>query len=254
MLPSPTANLLPHPNAITSVSQPQPAYPSQQSTRTRLCDLGDLGKFSASLNEDWHVIGLEVPIPNNHWPGYKSSVDCTPCRIVGFIDEFPWPRDQSQSNSGAYIVETDGNEYAFQPLQIEPTLPPAVIHQIGLQPPPSRTPKNCEWDPYRRGFYDKTTGAQHLGTRSVASQDGRRVANAANMSSSRSDTYDLTGGQRSRRMCVRPTRARSVGLAARPLATDRENDNREPMCMWHSHRLDAADMCIMLFCLWASGI
>ena len=168
------------------------SIPVQQPTHSRQCDLGVLGHFAASTIEDWHVVGLEVLLPDSHWPGYERSKDSTPCRIVGFIDPFPWPPSESQSNAAAYVVETEGDEYAFQPLQIEAVLPPPVLHRIGLQPPPPPKPKNCEWDPYRRGYFDKTTGAPHVhGTRSVASRDLIRANDTAAHSARRSDTYDL---------------------------------------------------------------
>lgn len=156
----------------------------------RRVDLGQLGEFDASTTDKWGTIGLVVDVPNRHWPGYKTGE--TPCVIVGFIAQFPWPPDQSQSNESAYIVETEGCEYALQPLQIEDILPPPVRKRIDSREPPGNRPKNCEWDPLRKGFFDKTTGAAHVpGTRSVASQDSRRVLNAAAMSTRRSDTYDV---------------------------------------------------------------
>ena len=42
----------------------------------------------------------------------------TPCKVIGFIDKFPWPPEQgfidsdcSQSNESAYVVETQDEQY-----------------------------------------------------------------------------------------------------------------------------------------------
>ena len=188
----PSVPAVPSPALIANASHA--SNPSQPANQAALCqnvlvNLGELGEFEASLHDKWGVCGLVVDVPNHHWPGHVSGE--TPCKIVGFIDKFPWPPEQSQSNESAYVVETQGEQYALQPLQIEDVLPPLIRRRIAARPAGNR-PRGCEWDPLRMGFFDKTTGARHLpGTRSVISQDGRRVSNAANMSSSRSDTYDL---------------------------------------------------------------
>ena len=106
--PPPTESasaLLPHAHAPGMTHDS--TIPVQQPTHSRQCDLGVLGHFAASTIEDWHVVGLEVLLPDSHWPGYERSKDSTPCRIVGFIDPFPWPPSQSQSNAAAYVVETE---------------------------------------------------------------------------------------------------------------------------------------------------
>ena len=129
-------------------------------------------------------------MPNRYWPGYSSGTSA--CVLVGFVEPFAWPAKASQAAASAYVVETDGCYYAFRPLQIDAALPPAVRDRIGAQPLASRPPSNCEWDPMRRGYFDKSTGAPHIpGVRSVASRDVGRTANAVAMAARRSDTYDL---------------------------------------------------------------
>ena len=195
----PSGPNVPSPASIASAAlTPYPSQPASQPALQRverLVNLGQLGEFQASITDEWNVVDLVVQVPNHHWPGHSTGE--TPCEIVGFIRKFPWPSHQSQSNESAYVVETQGNQYALQPLQIEDALPPLIRQRIGARPPGNR-PRNCEWDPCRRGFFDKTTGAPHLpGTRSVVSQDEIRANNTAAHVTRRSDTYDLERSEES---------------------------------------------------------
>ena len=102
----PSTPAVPKPAPIANASHGSgPSEPTSQralSQDVRLVNLGDLGEFDAIIKDRWGVVGLVVDVPNHHWPGYTSGE--TPCEIIGFVDKFPWPPDQSQSNESAFIV------------------------------------------------------------------------------------------------------------------------------------------------------
>ena len=191
-LSPPSHRLEPAPGAHAHESPPSSPPTSQQQATVR-CDLGEHGEHIASRQDKWGVVGITVELQNSHWSGYRSSKGVTPCEIIGILDLFKWPPKQSQSSASAYVVETEGYQYAFQPMQILEALPPDIRARIAAPcPRPGAPPRGCEWDPMRKGYFDKKTGApHHQGSRSVASQDLHRHVNAAAMASSRNDAYEL---------------------------------------------------------------
>ena len=68
------------------------------------------GHIEFTQTDPKSLTGLMVKIPNNVWPGYEQDRAKTNCQIVGFAKD---QRVIGSNMLGAYIVETDGNYYAF---------------------------------------------------------------------------------------------------------------------------------------------
>lgn len=68
------------------------------------------GHIEFTQTDPKSLTGLMVKIPNSVWPGYEQDRAKTNCQIVGFAKD---QRIPGSNVLGAYIVETDGNYYAF---------------------------------------------------------------------------------------------------------------------------------------------
>ena len=56
------------------------------------------------------AIGSSINVPNSIWEGYEEDTNKTSCVIVGYSATTQVPGAEKR---GAYVVEAEGNYYAF---------------------------------------------------------------------------------------------------------------------------------------------
>ena len=73
-------------------------------------DCGEDGCVVVSRTDAAGIVGTTVDIPNSTWPGYEKDNGSTPCLVVGYAARH---RAAKATSKGAYVVEADGDFYAF---------------------------------------------------------------------------------------------------------------------------------------------